>query len=135
MEDETTPPLQLIEETASVRAESAVTGRVRVSTHTEIHEEIARATLAGETVEVTRVPVDRQVASAPEVRTEGDVTIVPVVEEMLFVERRLVLREEIHIRRRPTETVVETPVELRRQRATVERVLADGQDPHELEPD
>lgn len=50
---------------------------------------------------------------APEIRTEGDVTIVPVLEEVLVVEKRLVLKEELHIRRRvAAETVEITPFEL-----------------------
>jgi hypothetical protein len=36
----------------------------------------------------------RMVETAPEIRTEGDVTILPVVE------KRLILKEELHIRRR-----------------------------------
>jgi stress response protein YsnF len=56
------------------------------------------------------------------VRTEGDVTILPVVEEVLVVETRLLLKEEIHVRRTATRETVEIPVTLRRQRAVVERV-------------
>jgi hypothetical protein len=40
------------------------------------------------------------VETAPEIRTEGDVTIAPVVEKVFVVEKRLVLEEELHIRRR-----------------------------------
>ncbi len=58
-------------------------------------------------------------------RQEGDLLIVPVVEEVLVVEKRLVLKEELHIRRRVETESVEVPVELRRQRAEVERVPAD----------
>ena len=42
-----------------------------------------------ETVEVTRVPVDKVVEIAPEIRTEGDVTIVPVLEQELHIRRRV----------------------------------------------
>jgi stress response protein YsnF len=125
MPDNETASLQLVQESASISAESVVTGRVRVSTETDVREEIARATLEGELVDVVRVPVDRPVETMPAVRTEGDLTIVPVVEEVLFVEKRLVLKEEIHIRRRLTREVVEMPVKLRRQRAVVERQAAD----------
>lgn len=57
----------------------------------------------------------------PVTRREGDVTIVPVLEEVLVVEKRLVLREEIHVRETLSREEVELPVSLRRQRATVER--------------
>jgi hypothetical protein len=48
---------------------------------------------------VERIPVNRLVDTAPETRTEGDVTIIPIVEEVMVVEKRLLLKEEIHIRR------------------------------------
>jgi len=76
------------------------TGRgVRVSkTVTEQPEEV-RETLWHETVDVQRVPVDRVVAEAPPSRYEGDVLIVPVLEEILVVEKRYRIREELHITR------------------------------------
>jgi len=76
------------------------TGRgVRVSkTVTEQPEEV-RETLWHETVDVQRVPVDRVVAQAPPSRYEGDVLIVPVLEEILVVEKRYRIREELHITR------------------------------------
>ena len=50
----------------------------------------------------------------------------PVVEEVVVVERRLLLAEEIHVRRvRTTRQHVET-VQLRRQEALVTRTKAGG---------
>jgi len=43
-------------------------------------------------VEIERVPIDRAVDVVPPIRQEGDITIIPVVEEIVVVERRLVLR-------------------------------------------
>lgn len=120
--------LPLVEETLSVDIRESIAARVRVSTTTDIVEEFARANLKSDLVDVTRVPIDRPVDTAPEVRTEGDVVIVPVVEEVLVVEKRLVLREELHIRRRVETENVEVPVELRKQRAVIERIPADEAD-------
>lgn len=120
--------LLLSEETLSVEKRPIITGRVRVRSETENVETFARADLEGETVEVIRVPVDRQVDAPPPVRTEGDVTIIPVVEEVLVVEKRLYLKEEIHIRRRTTSESVEIPVTLRRQQAILERIDPDTGD-------
>jgi hypothetical protein len=64
-----------VEETATIGKREVVTGRVRVRTVTDTLEELARADVQRETVEVTRVPVDRMIESSPEIRTEGDVTI------------------------------------------------------------
>jgi len=121
--------IPLVEETATVGKRQVVTGRVRVRTVTDTIEEIAKANVQRETAEVTRVPVDRVVEAAPEVRTEGDVTIVPVVEEVLVVDKRLVLKEELLIRRRVETETREVPVTLRKQRAIVERLAPDTATP------
>jgi stress response protein YsnF len=55
------------------------------------------------------------------IRTEGGVTIIPVLEEVLVVEKRLVLKREIRISKRSTSETVKIPVSLRKQRADVER--------------
>ena len=123
--------MPLVEETATVGKRQVVTGRVRVQTVTDTIDELAHADVQRETVEVTRIPVDKVVEIAPDIRTEGDVTIVPVLEEVLVVEKRLLLKEELHIRRRATTETVEVPVTLRKQRAIVERVAPDSPPPEE----
>ena len=117
--------LPLAEETAKVEKREIVTGKVRVRTITETLEELTKANLQSESVEVTRVPIDKVVDTAPEIRTEGNLTIVPVLEEVLVVTKQLVLKEELHIRRRVEAEAVELPVTRRKQRAIVERVAPD----------
>jgi uncharacterized protein (TIGR02271 family) len=117
--------IPLVEETATVAKRQVVTGRVRVQTVTETVEELAHADVQRESVEITRVPINQVVETAPTIRTEGEVTIVPVLEEVLVVEKRLVLKEELHIRRRVAAETVEVPVTLRKQRAIVEREAPD----------
>lgn len=117
--------IALAEETAHVDKRQVVTGRVRVRTVTNEREELVRQELAQDSVEVTRVSVDRVVDALPEARQEGDVTIIPVVEEILVVETRLVLKEEIHIRRARSVETFETPVVLRSQEAVIERLDVD----------
>ncbi len=97
-------------------------GGVRVSTRTEVHPETLRDTVEDMTVEVERVPVGRFVDAAEAPRTEGDLTILPVYEERLVVEKRLFLVEEVHLRRQARSREVEVPVEIRRQVAEVERL-------------
>jgi stress response protein YsnF len=120
------PTIPVSEEVVHVEKQEQVTGRVRVRTVTEVAEELVRASLQEDTIEVNRVAVDRFVDAIPQVRTEGDVVIVPVVEEVLVVEKRLVLKEELHIRRQTRIEEVEMPVEVRRQKAIVERIDTDG---------
>jgi hypothetical protein len=54
-------------------------------------------------VDVTRVPVNRLVDAHPEVREEGGTIVVPVVEEVIVIEKRLMLKEEVRITRRRSE--------------------------------
>lgn len=113
--------IELASETASIDKHDVLTGTVRVSTRTDTVTEHHPVTLDRQDLEITRVPVGREVAQAPPTRTEGDVTIIPVVEERVVVEKRLVLTEEVHVRRIVSQTEVDVPVELRKQRAVVER--------------
>lgn len=122
--------IELVEETARVEKRLVETGRVRVSTRTETTEQVLRETLRADAVGVTRVPIDRVIAEGetpPQVRDEDGVTIIPVLEEVLVVEKRLVLKEEVHIRRTTSGEDVEVPIALRRQSAVVERVSPEGE--------
>ena len=123
--------LPVVEERALVGVRRVDTGRVRVRVVTETVDEPVTATLAGERVEVTRVPVGREVDALPAMRVEGDVTILPVVEEVLVVERRLVLREEVHLRRVAGTEQVDTTLPLRRQRVVIERMETSEDDDDE----
>lgn len=127
--------LPLVEETATIHKREVVTGKVRVGTVTDTTEELAKATLQSAAAEVTRVPIDRIIGTAPEIRSEGDLTIVPVLEEVLVVTKQPVLKEELHIRRRVETETVEVPVTLRKQRAVVEHEAPDGSITHEEETD
>ncbi len=56
-----------------------------------------------EDVDVQRVAVNRLVDRRPETRQEGDTTVIPVVEEVITIQKRLLLREEVRITRRRVE--------------------------------
>jgi stress response protein YsnF len=116
------------EEEVRLDKRMVTTGKVRVRTIVDVETELAKATLDGETVDITRVPIDRIVDQAPGIRVEDNVTIIPVLEEVLIVEKRLVLKEEVHIRKLATTEDVEIPVELRKQHAVIERLPADEDD-------
>ncbi|WP_052403012.1 DUF2382 domain-containing protein [Muricoccus aerilatus] len=117
--------IPLVEEVLRLDKRIVETGRVRVSLSTETVEETLRETLRSRRAEVVRVPVGREVTEVPATRQEGDVMIVPVVEEELVVARRLIVREEIRLRLVDSEESVERPVERRVQRATVERLAPE----------
>ncbi|WP_376090587.1 DUF2382 domain-containing protein [Roseomonas sp. CCTCC AB2023176] len=120
----------VVEESISVGKRAVEVGRVRVALTTDTVEEILRDTLQSRRVEIERRPVGETVTEIPRVRQEGDVLIIPVIEEVLVVEKRLVLREEVRVRLLETETPVEHVATRRVQQASVERVqLPTTRDP------
>ena len=113
--------IPIIEEDAWIEKRPVVTERVSIHTLTDEEQVVVSDELRREQVDITRVPVGREVAEAPAVRVEDDVTIVPVLEERLVVEKRLFLVEELHLRRILEVEAVELPATLRRTRVEVER--------------
>lgn len=93
---------------------TAATIRLR----TEEDEILVRETLRRTQADIERLPVDRIVDVCPTMREEGDVTIIPIVEEVLV--RRFRIVEELHVRRRSDTVEVEETVTLRRQVAHIQ---------------
>ena len=122
MNDQTaSSTIPLISEELRVEKRTVPTGKVRVKTVVDAFAEVLQETLKTERVETTREEIGKEIDTIPSVRTNGDTTIIPVVEEVLVVEKRLILKEEIHVRRVISDDQVEVPVTLRKQRAVVER--------------
>lgn len=126
--------IPLAEERLIVRKEEVETGRVRVRTLVDEAETIVREQLTHAEVEVERVPMDRQVEAVPPVREEDGVTIIPVVREVLIVQKQLILTEEVRLRRVTRTEDHAEPVLLRTQRAEIEREEASGGSIHDKSP-
>ena len=95
---------------------------VRVRTVTREHETFVDETLNHERVQIDRIPIGRQVEAIPPVRQEGDTTILSVVEETIVIERRLILKEEVHIRRLHVSERHQEAVVLRKQETVITRI-------------
>jgi stress response protein YsnF len=121
--------IPIAHEEARVLKRVVETGRVRVRTSVEETPTWVREELAREDVQVEWIDIGREVDEVPAVRTEGDTLIVPIFEEVLVIEKRLVLRQEIRLTRRMVTEPFEEEVALRRTRADVERT-APAHSPH-----
>ena len=77
--------------------------------------------MAHEDAIVETVPKGHRIFVAPVTRVVGDTTIIPIVEEVLYTEKRLILKEEIHITRRRTTEHFHDTVTFRHQEAVVTR--------------
>jgi stress response protein YsnF len=84
-------------------------------------EEIVTEQLMRDDLQIEHVPKNVRVSEVPQVRVEGNTTIVPVVKEVVVVEKALMLVEEIRISRHSVAEHREIPVTLRSERAHVER--------------
>lgn len=116
---ETVIPLH--EEIASVAKRPVTRGRVRIDVRVAEREQVLEQALERHDVEIEHVPVGRVVEAVPEIRQDGDVLVIPVVEEEVVLVRRLVLREEIHVHRRATRRTGQVAVRLRAEQAVITR--------------
>ena len=121
-EDERRDALAIAEEEVVVAKRTVSTGSVRLSTHVEQHIEQVRETLLRTDVDLERVVINRIVDRVPEVRTEGETLVYPIVEEVLV--KQLVLREEVRITHRQRSEPFAQDVTLRRVRADINHVPA-----------
>jgi uncharacterized protein (TIGR02271 family) len=113
--------IPVIEEELDVQTRVAETAKVRVTKGVHEHETVVDEPLFRDEVEVKRVLIDRVVDGPVPVRYEDDTMIVPITEEILVVEKRLILKEELHIHKRRIETRQPQQVTLRREEVRVER--------------
>jgi uncharacterized protein (TIGR02271 family) len=121
--------IPVIAEEAQVRKERRITSKVRLRKIVHHEEQTVDEPLLKEQVSVERVAIDRWVDEAPPIRNEGDTLIVPVVEEVLVVEKRLRLREEVRLTWRHEEEHEPQHLVVRREEVSVERVPAgEGDD-------
>jgi uncharacterized protein (TIGR02271 family) len=120
-EEQEVAAIPLAEERVSVTKREVETGRLRIQVSVEERQDAVPVELSHDEVEVERVPVNKAVSQLPSVRLEGSTTIIPVVEEVVVVEKRLILVEEIHVRRKSVAETREIPVMLRSEQVRIDR--------------
>jgi len=112
----------VVAEQLKVGREAVETGRVRVTKLVREDKTVVDEPTFTEEVVVERVPIGRFVETAPAPRQEGDTTVYPVLEEVLVVERRLRLKEEVRITKRKSETRDRQTVTLRSEDVKIDRI-------------
>jgi uncharacterized protein (TIGR02271 family) len=114
--------IPVVEERIQVEGRKFETATVKIHKRVEEQTEMVDPPLQSQEVEIDRVAVNRIVDEAIPVRFEGDTTIIPLLEEVLVVEKRLLLREEVHIRKVHKEVHTPQEVLLRKETVEIERV-------------
>jgi len=113
--------IPVIKESATVQTHTVEKGRVEIRKRVHEHMEVVDPPLQSEEVEVERVTINRVVEETPPIRREGDTMIIPLLEEVLVVEKRLVLREEVRVRKVSKEVHTPQEVLLRNEQVEIER--------------
>jgi uncharacterized protein (TIGR02271 family) len=117
--------IPVMEERIAVGKRERETGRVRLVKTVREERETVDKPLFREHVDVERVTINRPLEEPVESRYEGDTLIVPVLEEVLYIEKRLMLKEELRITRRRVEERHPEEVTLRKEEVRVERLEGD----------
>lgn len=132
---QTNPPsddmrvIPVVEEILDVQQRRVETGRVRITKIVHEREEEVNAPRVREEVTIERITLNRMVDAPVSMRQEGDTFIIPLLEELIVVEKRLMVKEELRITKRRIEEHASQQVMLRREEVIVERL-----DPSEQQP-
>jgi uncharacterized protein (TIGR02271 family) len=117
--------MPVVAETLDVQKRKVDTGGVLIKKIVHEREEVVDEPLMREEVQVKRVPINRVVDAPVPVRHVGNTMIISLLEEVLVVEKRLMLKEELHITKGEVETYKPQRITLRTEEAVVERVGDD----------
>jgi len=132
---QTNPPsddtrvIPVIEETLDVQKRQVETGGVRITKVVHEREEVVNVPRVREEVTVERVTLNRIVDTPVSMRQEGDTLIIPLLEEVIVMEKRLMVKEELRITKRRIEEQASQQVTLRREEVVVERLDPSKQQP------
>lgn len=114
--------IPVIEETVHIAKRSVESDRLRIRKVVHEAQETVDVPLLTEEIDVQRIPVNQIVAAPERIRQEGDTFIIPIYEEVLVVQKQLLLKEEVHIRKRQTEQHQSETVVLRKEEVLVEPI-------------
>ena len=129
MSDEQERRVPVVEERARIEKRVVERNVVRIRTATQESEQILSQTVRHEEVDIRRVPVNREIDAVPDVRDDGDVIVIPIVEERAVLVKRLILVEELHVRRKVVQQDVEVPVRLHSTEVFVESERSPSGEP------
>ena len=115
--------IPVIEEHLTIDKKEVETGRVTISKKVHSEQQMIDIPVVEEEVDVQRIPINQYIESTPPaVRYEGEKTIIPILKEVLVVEKKLVLVEEVHITRKQNHSKVSQQETLRQEEIIVNRV-------------
>ena len=118
--------IPVIEQSLDIAKRVVAHGGYRVTKRVDAVEHVVDEALRRQTVHIERVPIGRLLdgLTPPSSRQEGDTIVVPVVKEVLVTEKRLMLVEEVRVRRVDAEDRDPQTFVLNEESIVIERVDA-----------
>ncbi|HZH67478.1 MAG TPA: YsnF/AvaK domain-containing protein [Flavisolibacter sp.] len=114
--------LPVIEEHVVVSKEVVETGKVFIRKRVTEEETSINIPLIQEGYNVERLPGKKELLSEhPPIRYEGDNMIIPVVREVLVIEKRYEVLEEVHVNKTKTEVPHLQQITLLKEEVHIER--------------
>ena len=111
----------VIEEHLNIDKKTVETGRYQIKKTVSREDFSEEIPAIHEKVNIRRVPIDKYVDNLPEIRHEGDTTIIPVLKEVIVVEKKMMLVEEIHITKTRSEVGVNVKDTLRKEHIDIRK--------------
>ena len=106
----------VMEERITIDKKEAETARVTITKKINSEEQIVDIPVVEEEVDVQRIPFNQYIETTPPaIRYEGEKTIIPILKEVLVVEKKLVLVEEVHITRKLNHSKISQQETLRKE--------------------
>jgi len=119
--------IPVIQEQVQVDKQWVETAKIVVRKSVSQEEISVDVPLTQETYRIEHVPVNRLVDTLPPVREEGNVTIIPVVREVVV--KRYEIVEEVHVIREKKTTTEHREITLSKEEIQIDRKPLDGNTP------
>jgi uncharacterized protein (TIGR02271 family) len=115
--------IPVIEEQVQIDKKVVESGGVRITKVVSEQEVPVDIPLIHEEHDIQRIPINQYVETLPPpIRYEGDTMIIPVMREVLVVEKRLLLVEELHVTKSQVHKQETQHITLRKEEVIVERL-------------
>ena len=129
--DDNARVIPVMQEQVTVGKRMVETGKLRISKKVTEDQTSVSIPLVQEQYDVERVPVNQVVDTPPAaMRYEGDTTIIPVLREVLVVQKRYEIIEEIRITKHRSENTETQNVTLRKEDVHIERTGSNREAAH-----
>ena len=115
-------PIKLLRETLEVGTRVTETGCVQIEITTQTTDQPTELTQITSKVEVVRHEINRMLdrdEAVPQQTVRDGITIIPILEEIIVAEKRLVLLGELHLITKTTAETVISTIALRKQTAKI----------------